>query len=323
MSSASQKGSAAGQAGELTHALSLLLSRSPASGHTRGGGGIPAPPCTRPSGDRAGAVPGERQAGPMGVRARRSRGQRLPDRGRGRRVPPEARRAAEARGPAAARAFPEPSRTSPRRRPNLSEPTRAVAEPPRAAPPRVRAPDQLGARPESRGARVEGHGALTMELSESVQRGIQKLADPGSFDSNAFALLLRAAFQSLLDARADEAALGKRLSRRRGLGGGAPGRAASPAPWAQLRPGQVPGLRRPSVRLWGTGAGPERRCAPAGHLHAASSTLLAWFSCQTVSLFLCKAVFKSSLWPKRVGFSASSEGGCSCCDTWTSAGEVL
>lgn len=46
-----------------------------------------------------------------------------------------------------------------------------------------------------------------MELSEYVQRGIQTLADPGSFDSNAFALLLRAAFQSLLDARADEAAL--------------------------------------------------------------------------------------------------------------------
>ncbi|XP_036043557.1 COMM domain-containing protein 3 isoform X2 [Onychomys torridus] len=46
-----------------------------------------------------------------------------------------------------------------------------------------------------------------MELSEYVQRGVQTLADPGSFDSNAFALLLRAAFQSLLDARADEAAL--------------------------------------------------------------------------------------------------------------------
>ncbi|ERE77611.1 polycomb complex protein BMI-1-like protein [Cricetulus griseus] len=46
-----------------------------------------------------------------------------------------------------------------------------------------------------------------MELSEYVQRGFQRLADPGSFDSNAFALLLRAAFQSLLDARADEAAL--------------------------------------------------------------------------------------------------------------------
>lgn len=71
-----------------------------------------------------------------------------------------------------------------------------------------------------------------MELSEYVQRGIQTLADPGSFDSSAFALLLRAAFQSLLDAQADEAALGKRLARRRGLGGGAPGRAASPAPWA-------------------------------------------------------------------------------------------
>lgn len=143
----------------------------------------------------------------MGVRGRRGRGQLLPDRRKGRSVPPEARGAAEARGPAAARASPEPSRTSPSHRPNLPEPSRAAAEPPRAAQRRVRAPDQLGARPESRGAHVEGHGALTMELSEYVQRGIQTLADPGSFDSNAFALLLRAAFQSLLDARADEAAL--------------------------------------------------------------------------------------------------------------------
>lgn len=181
---------------------------------------------------------------------------------------------------------PEPSRTSPSHRPNLPEPSRAVAEPPRAAQRRVRAPDQLGARPESRGAHVEGHGALTMELSEYVQRGIQTLADPGSFDSNAFALLLRAAFQSLLDARADEAALGKRLARRRGLGGGAPGRAASPAPWAQLRPGQVPGLRPALGRTVGTRVGPERRCAPAGHLHAASSTLLAWFFCPSLCSFV-------------------------------------
>ncbi|ELW71439.1 Polycomb complex protein BMI-1 [Tupaia chinensis] len=46
-----------------------------------------------------------------------------------------------------------------------------------------------------------------MELSESVQKGFQMLADPGSFDSNAFTLVLRAAFQSLLDAQADEAVL--------------------------------------------------------------------------------------------------------------------
>ncbi|XP_004578613.2 COMM domain-containing protein 3 [Ochotona princeps] len=46
-----------------------------------------------------------------------------------------------------------------------------------------------------------------MELSEYVQKGFQTLADPGSFDSNAFTLLLRAAFQSLLDAQADEAVL--------------------------------------------------------------------------------------------------------------------
>ncbi|XP_053778570.1 COMM domain-containing protein 3 isoform X2 [Desmodus rotundus] len=46
-----------------------------------------------------------------------------------------------------------------------------------------------------------------MELSEYVQKGFQLLADPDSFDSNAFTLLLRAAFQSLLDAQADEAVL--------------------------------------------------------------------------------------------------------------------
>ncbi|KAM6215881.1 COMM domain-containing protein 3 [Rhynchocyon petersi] len=46
-----------------------------------------------------------------------------------------------------------------------------------------------------------------MELSEYVQKGFQMLADPGCFDLNAFTLLLRAAFQSLLDAQADEAVL--------------------------------------------------------------------------------------------------------------------
>ncbi|XP_048223522.1 COMM domain-containing protein 3 isoform X2 [Perognathus longimembris pacificus] len=46
-----------------------------------------------------------------------------------------------------------------------------------------------------------------MELSESVQKGFQMLADPGCFDSSAFALLVRAAFQSLLDAQADGAVL--------------------------------------------------------------------------------------------------------------------
>ncbi|XP_028934187.1 COMM domain-containing protein 3 [Ornithorhynchus anatinus] len=46
-----------------------------------------------------------------------------------------------------------------------------------------------------------------MELSQYVQRGLQRLADPGCFDPSAFALLLRAAFQSLLDPRAGEAVL--------------------------------------------------------------------------------------------------------------------
>uniref|UniRef100_A0A8C6RHW4 COMM domain-containing protein 3 n=1 Tax=Nannospalax galili TaxID=1026970 RepID=A0A8C6RHW4_NANGA len=46
-----------------------------------------------------------------------------------------------------------------------------------------------------------------MELSEYVQRGLQTLADPGAFPSGAFPLLLRAAFRSLLDAPAAQAAL--------------------------------------------------------------------------------------------------------------------
>lgn len=232
--------------------------------------------------------PGPRPAAPRP----REKGRRAPARPAGRRRP---------RGPAASRAPSEPSRTSPSRRPNLPEPSRAGAEPPRAAPPRARATDQLGARRESRGAHVEGHGALTMELSEYVQRGFQTLADPGSFDSNAFALLLRAAFQSLLDARADEAALGKRLARRRGLGGGAPGRAASPAPGAQ--PLHVPGLA-PARPACGDPSGPRaplrpRRAPARGQLHAPGLVFLP------VSLFLCKAAFKSCLWPNRVGFAAS------------------
>ncbi|XP_037693755.1 COMM domain-containing protein 3 isoform X1 [Choloepus didactylus] len=47
-----------------------------------------------------------------------------------------------------------------------------------------------------------------MELSESVQKGFQLLADPGAFGPGAFALVLRAAFQSLLGAQADGAVLG-------------------------------------------------------------------------------------------------------------------
>nr|XP_020023045.1 COMM domain-containing protein 3 isoform X1 [Castor canadensis] len=46
-----------------------------------------------------------------------------------------------------------------------------------------------------------------MELSEYVQKGFQMLADPGCFDSGAFTRLVRSAFQSLLDAQADEAVL--------------------------------------------------------------------------------------------------------------------
>lgn len=236
------KGQRCGLGWRVTHARSLPLSRSPASGRG-GGGGFQRHPAPGPLGTERVRfqVSAKRVQWASSVtEAEASQSNRV-----GKATAPGERPAEQSRpiGPGAARAWPEPSRTSPSRLPNLPEPSRAVTEPPRAARPRARATDQLGARRESRGAHVEGHGALTMELSEYVQRGFQTLADPGSFDSNAFALLLRAAFQSLLDARADEAALGKRLARRRGLGGGAPGRAASPAPWAQPRPRQAPGTR--------------------------------------------------------------------------------
>ncbi|XP_015265493.1 PREDICTED: COMM domain-containing protein 3 isoform X1 [Gekko japonicus] len=46
-----------------------------------------------------------------------------------------------------------------------------------------------------------------MELSEPVQSGLQRLADPGCFSPRAYAALLQAAFRSLLGGQADQAAL--------------------------------------------------------------------------------------------------------------------
>lgn len=88
-----------------------------------------------------------------------------------------------------------------------------------------------------------------MELSEFVQKGFQLLADPGSFDSNAFMLLLRAAFQSLLDAQADEAVLGKPLGSEVDRPGwrGARRRAARPSERGKPREEEVSGLC-PSLR---------------------------------------------------------------------------
>lgn len=94
-----------------------------------------------------------------------------------------------------------------------------------------------------------------MELSEFVQKGFQLLADPGSFDSNAFTLLLRAAFQSLLDAQADEAVLGKPL----GSEVDRPGWGRSEKSSGTQREGKAPG--RGSLRalpfapdgVWGCG----------------------------------------------------------------------
>ncbi|KAL8165079.1 UNVERIFIED_CONTAM: COMM domain-containing protein 3 [Gekko kuhli] len=46
-----------------------------------------------------------------------------------------------------------------------------------------------------------------MELSEPVQSGLQRLADPGCFSARAYAALLQAAFGSLLGGQADQASL--------------------------------------------------------------------------------------------------------------------
>lgn len=91
---------------------------------------IPAPPSPGPLGDRAGAVPGERQARPMGVLGRRGRGrgQRLQQSRKGQRARGKARRVVEADRP---RRRPSLARTLP----NLPEPP---PEPPRTVPSRRR-----------------------------------------------------------------------------------------------------------------------------------------------------------------------------------------
>lgn len=48
-----------------------------------------------------------------------------------------------------------------------------------------------------------------MELSESVQRGLQSLAEPSSFDRSSFEALLDASFRSLLSSHADPGVLGE------------------------------------------------------------------------------------------------------------------
>lgn len=55
-----------------------------------------------------------------------------------------------------------------------------------------------------------------MELSESVQRGLQSLADPSSFDQSSFQVLVDVSFRSLLSSKGDPAVLGEllRLPRR-------------------------------------------------------------------------------------------------------------
>ncbi|XP_053198606.1 COMM domain-containing protein 3 [Scomber japonicus] len=46
-----------------------------------------------------------------------------------------------------------------------------------------------------------------MELSESVQRGLQSLADPSAFDQTSFPALIDVSFQSLLSSHGDPAVL--------------------------------------------------------------------------------------------------------------------
>lgn len=48
-----------------------------------------------------------------------------------------------------------------------------------------------------------------MELSESVQRGLQSLADPSLFDLNSFPVLVDVSFRSLLSSHADSGILGE------------------------------------------------------------------------------------------------------------------
>lgn len=48
-----------------------------------------------------------------------------------------------------------------------------------------------------------------MELSESVQRGLQSLADPSSFDRRSYQVLVDVSFRSLLSSQADPSVLGE------------------------------------------------------------------------------------------------------------------
>lgn len=157
-----------------------------------------------------------------------------------------------------------------------------------------------------------------MELSEFVQKGFQMLADPGSFDSNTFTLLLRAAFQSLLDAQADEAVLGKPLGSELDRPGwrGARRRGARPS-----EKGKAPG--RGSLRalpfapdgVWGCGSArthSEPRSLFSPHLAPAHRKLHfpgLIFPSQALCSFV-KPVFKSCLWPKRLRFSPWSWADC-------------
>ena len=135
---------------------------------------------------------------------------------------------------------------------------------------------------EERLASRAGRGEAPPRRSRYVQKGFQMLADPGSFDSNTFTLLLRAAFQSLLDAQADEAVLGKPLGSELDRPGwrGAQRRGARPS-----EKGKAPG--RGSLRalpfapdgVWDVvlpepTADPDHCSLPTWHLHTASYTFL-------------------------------------------------
>lgn len=50
-----------------------------------------------------------------------------------------------------------------------------------------------------------------MELSESVQRGLQSLADHSAFDHSSFQVLVDVSFRSLLSSHGDPAVLGELL----------------------------------------------------------------------------------------------------------------
>lgn len=78
-----------------------------------------------------------------------------------------------------------------------------------------------------------------MELSESVQRGLQSLADPSSFDQSGFQVLTGVSFRSLLSSHGDPGVLGE-----------LPPLLSSPPPLLSPPPPPLPVSPLPSFAVW-------------------------------------------------------------------------